>query len=103
MATPHQPPVVVRRTLVKLGGDIYDARKRRKLSAQVLAERAFTTRKTLARVESGDHRVGIGIYASVLNALGMVESLADIADATRDEVGLRLTSPSRARKSAADN
>ena len=99
MPTPHTPALAVRRSLSKLGDDIYDARKRRKLSATVLAERAFTSRKTLAKVEDGDHRVSIGIYASVLHALGMIDGLSELADASHDEVGLRLMSEAAKRSS----
>jgi len=100
MPTPHKPPLEVRRALQKLGDDIYDARKRRKLTAKVVAERTFTTAKTLFRVEAGDYRVSISIYASVLHALGMIHHLADVADASRDEVRLRLTSAVHTRRGA---
>ena len=100
MPTLHTPSLAVRRALSKLGGDIYDARKRRKLSAKVVSERAFTSRKTLKRVEDGDYRVSIGIYASVLQALGMIDGLADLADASRDKVGLQLMSDAARRKSS---
>lgn len=98
MPTPHKPSLAVRRALTKLGQDIYDARKRRGLSAKVLSDRAFTSRVTLSRIENGDYGVSIGIYASVLHALGMIERIADLADASHDEVGLRLTSPSAKRR-----
>lgn len=98
MATPHRPPLSVRRALIKLGEDIYDARKKRKLTAKTVAERAFTSRVTLSKIEAGDYRVSIGIYASVLNALGMISHLADLADPSRDTVALRLTSPSALRE-----
>jgi hypothetical protein len=39
----------------------------------VVAERAFTSRATLQRVEEGDPGVGIGIYAAVLYALGLLK------------------------------
>lgn len=98
MPTPHTPPLAVRRALTKLGTDLYDARKRRKLSAQVVAERALTSRNTLKRVEEGDHAVSIGIYASVLNALGLMNGLSDLADPGKDKLGLELTSPSAKRR-----
>lgn len=98
MPTPHTPPITVRRALAKLGDDILDARKRRKLSATVIAERAFTSRKTLKRIEDGDYRVSIGIYASVLNALGMIDALSNLADASKDKIGLLLTSEAHKRK-----
>ena len=92
MPTPHRPPVAVRRTLRKLGADIRDARRRRKLPTAVVAERAFTSRSTLQKIEEGDTNVGIGIYASVLQALGLLNGLEDVADIARDEVGQLLAS-----------
>lgn len=78
MPTPHYPPAAVRRTLRKLGGDIRDARRRRHLPMEVVADRAFTSRSTLQRVEAGDTNVGIGIYAAVLQALGLHEGWATL-------------------------
>lgn len=98
MPTPTTPPSAVRRTLRKLGSDIGDARKRRGLTMETLADRAFTTRKTLARVEDGDHGVSIGIYASVLHALGLLEGLGDLADPANDDVGLSLSSADLPRR-----
>ncbi|MDE0096800.1 MAG: helix-turn-helix domain-containing protein [Gammaproteobacteria bacterium] len=92
MPTPHHPPAAVRRVLRKLGTDIHDARRRRRLPMRVVAERAFTSRSTLQRVEAGDTKVGIGIYASVLQALGLLEGLGQIADISNDRVGQALAS-----------
>lgn len=92
MPTPHNPPAAVRRILRKLGADIHDARKRRRLPMAVVAERAFTSRSTLQKVEAGDSNVGIGIYASVLQALGLLDSLGQIADIGNDPVGQALAS-----------
>ena len=55
-----------------------------------MAERAFISRNTLARVEKGDAGVSMGIYASVLFVLGMADRLGELADAARDPVGLSL-------------
>ena len=82
------PPNAALRALRKLGADIKDARRRRRLTTAIVAERAFTTRKTLQRVERGEHQVSIGIYASVLHVLGMIDKLADLADLSGDEIGL---------------
>ncbi len=92
MPTPHTPPAAVRRTLRKLGADIHDARRRRKLPMAVVAERAFTSRSTLQKVEAGDANVSIGIYASVLQALGLLEGLSQVADIGNDSVGQALAS-----------
>src|SRR4051794_21616721 len=92
MPTPHNPPAAVRRVLSKLGADIHDARRRRGLPMAVVAERAFTSRSTLQKVEAGDTNVSIGIYAGVLQALGLLDGLAQIADISNDPVGQALAS-----------
>jgi hypothetical protein len=58
----------------------------------VVANRAFTTRPTLQRVEAGNTNVSIGIYAAVLQALGLLGGLGEIADIRRDAVGQELAS-----------
>jgi len=58
----------------------------------VVAERAFTSRSTLQKVEAGDTSVSIGIYAGVLQALGLLGGLSQIADISNDSVGQALTS-----------
>lgn len=90
MPTPHRPPLAVRRTLRKLGHDIRDARRRRRLPAEIVAQRAFTSRPTLQRIEQGDHGVSIGIYAAVLQALGLLDGLGRIAEPASDQAGLAI-------------
>ena len=90
MPTPHRPSIAVRHGLRKLGQDIRDARRRRGLPASVVADRAFTSRPTLQRVERGDASVGIGIYAAVLQALGLLDSLSQVADPAHDPVGVAM-------------
>jgi hypothetical protein len=66
----------------------------------VVAERAFTSRSTLQRIEEGDPAVGMGIYGAVLQALGLLDGLGEIADLSRDSIGQALASaalPKRAR------
>jgi hypothetical protein len=46
----------------------------------------------VARVEAGDTNVGIGSYAAVLRALGLLEGMGDIAVFSRDRVGQVLSS-----------
>lgn len=100
MPTPHHPTAAVRKALAKLGGDIRDARRRRRLPMAVVADRAFTSRSTLQRVERGDPAVGMGIYAAVLHALGLLEGLGRLADHSADAVGQAMadeTLPRRVR------
>jgi hypothetical protein len=73
MPTPHYPPARVRRVLRKLGADIHDARRRRRLPMAVVAERAFPSRSTL-------------------QALGLLDGLGEIADIARDSIGQALAS-----------
>ena len=81
-------PIPVRRALRKLGADISVARKRRGITSALLASRAFVNRKSLARVERGDPGVSMGIYASVLFALGLADRLGTLLDT--DHVGQAL-------------
>lgn len=83
-------PIPVGRTLRKLGGDIRNARRRRRISTAIMAERASISRMTLNRVERGEPGVSLGSYARVLFVLGMGERLAELADVRTDEVGLEL-------------
>jgi hypothetical protein len=92
MPTTHQPPLAIRRTLRKLGLDIRDARRRRGPTAEIVAEHAFTSQPTLRRIEAGDRTVGIGIYASVIHALGLLDGLGMIADPAQDADGLAIAS-----------
>jgi len=95
-------PIPVKRVLRKLGKDIRDARRRRRIPVAVMAERASVSRMTLSRVEKGEPGVSLGIYATVLFVLGMAERLADLADPRSDIVGLELEEerlPQRIRRS----
>ena len=83
-------PAALIRALSKLGQDISAARRRRRLTMALVAERALISRTTLARVERGDVGVSMGIYASVLFVLGLGERIGDLADPGADEVGRAL-------------
>jgi transcriptional regulator with XRE-family HTH domain len=80
----------VARALRKLGNDIRDARRRRRIPVAILAERASVSRMTLSKAEKGDPGVSLGTYATVLFSLGMIERLADVADPRHDALGLEL-------------
>ena len=57
-----------------MGEQIKLARLRRRLSTELVAERAGISRATLWNVEKGSPSVAIGIYAAVLHALGNMDS-----------------------------
>jgi len=94
MPTPHHPSAAVRKALSQLGSEIRVARRRRRLPMAVVADRAFTSRATLQRVEAGDPTVGMGIYAAVLHTLGLLDGLSRLAAPSMDEVGLALADAS---------
>lgn len=83
-------PIPAKQALNKLGKDIRDARLRRRIGTELLAERAGFSRITLSKVEKGDSGVSIGAYVSALFVLGMLDRLKDIADARHDLTGLML-------------
>lgn len=83
--------------LTQMGEQIKLARLRRKLTVELVAERAGISRTTLWNVEKGSSSVAIGAYAAVLHALnGMDEDLLLIAK--DDELGRQLQDLSLIRR-----
>ena len=82
-----------------MGEQIKLARLRRKLSVELVAERAGISRATLWAVEKGSPTVAIGTYAAVLHALGGMDK--DFEQVAKDdEFGRKLQDlnlPSRQR------
>lgn len=83
-------PIPVGRGLRKLGQDMRAARRRRRIKAAILAERAGISSPTLRKIEKGEPGVSMGMYARVLFSLGMIERLATLADVRNDDLGLML-------------
>jgi DNA-binding XRE family transcriptional regulator len=83
-------PSRVRRSLVKLGSDIAIARRKRQLTAAMVAERVGVSKATYQRVEKGDPTVSMGAYAMTLFVLGFSDAFTEIADVRRDDTGLLL-------------
>ena len=83
-------PMPVGTALRKLGSDIRDARRRRRLPLAIVAARASISQTTLIKLEKGNPGVAMGIYATVLFVLGLLAPLAELAAARNDEVGLLL-------------
>ena len=83
-------PMKVRRSLKKFGADLALARRKRRLTTAMMAERLGVAKSTYVRVEKGDPTVSMGIYAMALFVLGFGDALGDLIDASRDEQGLLL-------------
>ena len=75
------------KALHKLGRDLRDARKRRRVKMQLQSDRAGISRITLSRIEKGDPSVCMGAYMQVLFVLGMENRIGDLVDATTDKIG----------------
>lgn len=83
-----QVPLSIVTALKTLGEDIRNARKRRRITMKLLAERAKISRVTLSKIEKGDPSVAIKYYASVLQMMGLLKNLAEVAAARNDGVGV---------------
>ncbi|MBK9562514.1 MAG: hypothetical protein IPO54_05165 [Micavibrio sp.] len=83
-------PIPLQKALRKLGQDISDSRRRRRIPTELMAERAGMARATLYKIEKGDPSVSLGGYASVLFVLGLTDRLQDLVDANVDIVGRQL-------------
>jgi len=96
-------PIPVQRAIRKLGQDIRDARRRRRLPTALVAERAGISRVTLSKLEKGDPGVSIGVIGSVLMALDLLDRLDGLADPQYDLLGRMLEEeqlPQRIRERA---
>ena len=74
--------------LEQMGENIKLARKRRKLTAIQVAERAGIARSTLYLVEKGDSSVAMGAYFNVLRVFGLQDDFLKLA--VDDELGRKL-------------
>ncbi|OIP83932.1 MAG: transcriptional regulator [Porphyromonadaceae bacterium CG2_30_38_12] len=77
-----------KQVLEQLGENIKLARKRRKLNAVQVSERANIARSTLYLIERGDSGVSFGAYFNVLRVLGLQNDLLKVA--ADDELGRKL-------------
>jgi len=82
--------IPVKRALLKLGRDLCDARRRRRIPTSLMAARVGISRSTLLKAERGDPTVSMGVYATILFVLGLSERITELADPRHDDVGLAL-------------
>ena len=83
-------PAGLRRSLSKFGHDLAVARRKRRLTVGMMAERTGLAKSTYARLEKGDPAVGMGAYAMALFVLGFGQALGNLTDARGDEAWLLL-------------
>jgi len=85
-ATKALPPTTVK-AIELLGRDIATARTKRRVSQRLLAERMMVSLDTVQRLERGDPGISLGVVATALWALGLVDRLAALASPDADTVG----------------
>ncbi len=77
--------------MVELGRGINVARRRRKLTTAMMAQRIGVGRQTYGRVERGDPTVAMGTYLMAMFVLGLEwGSLERSADPQADDTGTAL-------------
>ena len=74
--------------LDRMGENIKLARKRRKLTTSMVAERAGIDRSTLYQIERGNGRVSLGAYFNTLRVFGLHDDFLKLA--ADDEFGRKL-------------
>lgn len=74
--------------MTEFGNNLKLARRRRRLSAEQVAERADIARSTLWQVEKGSPSVAMGIYMKVIFVLGLEKDMLKIA--SDDTLGRKL-------------
>lgn len=86
-----------------MGEQIKLARLRRDISTELVAQRASVSRTVVWKVEKGSPSVSIGIYASILHAIGLDSDLLLIAkDDERGRLIQDLNLKTRKRASKGD-
>ena len=73
-----------KKILEQMGEQIKLARLRRKIPAELVAERAGISRATLVSIEKGAPSVAMGCYASVLHALNKMDK--DLLLIAKDDI-----------------
>ena len=86
-ARPPLPPRVAQ-ALAKLGADLKNARRRRRMPMAYVADLARISRSTLHKAERGDPGVSLGTLANLLLGYGMIERLEHLMDVRWDRTGL---------------
>jgi len=80
-------PAPAAKAVELLARDIATARKRRRIPQRLLAQRMMVSLDTVQRLERGDAGVGLGVVATALWALGLIDRLAALASPDHDTVG----------------
>jgi len=95
------PPYPVEQALTRVGKNLRTARLRRNLTIADVAEKIGTGPRAIMDAEKGKASTGVGVYAALLWAYGLLGPLDELASPLGDEEGMALESAKsrgRARK-----
>jgi ribosome-binding protein aMBF1 (putative translation factor) len=87
---PSPIPLPVERALTRLGHNISLARRRRRMSQQMLAERIGASLNTVRRMEEGCAGTALQYVARAMQVFGELDKLEALLDTPQDSVGLTL-------------
>jgi transcriptional regulator with XRE-family HTH domain len=80
-------PAPAAKAVELLARDIATARTRRRIPQRLLAQRMLVSLDTVQRLERGDAGVSLGVVATALWALGLIDRLAALASPDHDTDG----------------
>jgi transcriptional regulator with XRE-family HTH domain len=80
-------PIAAAKAVQLLARDIATARTRRRIPQRLLAQRMMVSLYTVQRLERGDPGVSLGILATALWTLGLIDRLGTLASPDNDIVG----------------
>ena len=83
-------PLPVDRALRRLGQNVSQARRRRHMSQEMLAERIGASLNTVRRMENGDPGTALQHFARALHVFGELNKLETLLDTSQDAIGLAL-------------
>lgn len=78
------------RALRQLGTNVKQARLKRRMALQDLADRTGVSKRTIARLENGESGVSVGALAMIYLVFGELERIELFLDPSSDDTGLVL-------------
>jgi len=76
--------------LKKLGNDINSARRRRRITKEIMSKRTGICINTLSKIENGNPNTSMAAWVSILYVLDLLDNFKDICDLKNDEMGIIL-------------
>jgi transcriptional regulator with XRE-family HTH domain len=92
------PPYPVEQALKRLGGNLREARLRRNMTIEEIAEKIGTGPRPVSDAEKGKASTSAAVYMALLWAYDLLDQMFEVADPAWDKEGLALSlSRKRAR------